>query len=66
MCWRPSRIERGKLAIERVDHPQRDRDLFVRDRGQRDLRQPRAARGGQQASAPVRQPMVVEHRVDAR
>src|SRR5215213_10869302 len=38
----------GRLTVERVDHRQRDRDLFAGRIGQRETLKPVAVRGGQQ------------------
>ena len=56
-------IQRRDPRIERVDHLQRDRDLFASGGWQRQLLQPRAVHGAQQTSA-LGQPVVIEHGLD--
>ena len=56
--------DRRRLGIERVDHRQRDRDLFACRIRQRETLKPPAVRGGQKPGL-LRVPMVIEHRMDA-
>jgi hypothetical protein len=54
----------GQLAVERVDHRDRHHDLLTRGRRQRLPREPLAACVGHQV-APLREAVVIEHRLDA-
>jgi hypothetical protein len=56
-------IQRRELSVKRVDHRHGDRDLLTRRLGQRLRRQPAAAVVGHQV-APLRTPVVIEHRLD--
>ena len=58
-------INRRQLRVERVDHPQPDRDLLARGFRQRRLLEPGAALRGQQYQAGASDPVVLEDRVDA-